>query len=271
MNNKLHLYFDDSGSRRPDHKPNIVRKDGMDCFALGGILIQEGENILSVIDSYKRFSQKWGIDYPLHSTKIRCRQKSFSWLHADPEREKQFLDDLELFLLAQPVLGIACVVNRQGYIDRYASRYAGEPWLMCKTAFAILIERAVKYAKGKGAKLEIFFEQTGKNEDHDIKQYMKELKSGGMPFNKDSSQVYEMLSSGDFKEIVLGEPQERTKKSIMIQPADLFLYSIAKSGYDSAYPPYRKLMDAGKIIDSHLPENQLSRLGVKYSCFDSKK
>lgn len=35
MTNELHLYFDDSGSRNPDSE-TVPRRDGIDCFALGG-------------------------------------------------------------------------------------------------------------------------------------------------------------------------------------------------------------------------------------------
>jgi hypothetical protein len=36
---ELHLYIDDSGSRDPDKEPKEKRRDEMDCFASGGILI----------------------------------------------------------------------------------------------------------------------------------------------------------------------------------------------------------------------------------------
>ncbi|RVC41029.1 DUF3800 domain-containing protein, partial [Mesorhizobium sp. M4A.F.Ca.ET.090.04.2.1] len=35
----MHLYLDDSGSREPDREPREKRRDEMDYFALGGILI----------------------------------------------------------------------------------------------------------------------------------------------------------------------------------------------------------------------------------------
>jgi hypothetical protein len=39
MASKIHLYLDDTGSRNPDHAPDAGRRDGMDCFGLGGKLI----------------------------------------------------------------------------------------------------------------------------------------------------------------------------------------------------------------------------------------
>ena len=35
----LQLYLDDSGSRYPNHEPDVNRADSMDWFALGGILM----------------------------------------------------------------------------------------------------------------------------------------------------------------------------------------------------------------------------------------
>jgi hypothetical protein len=75
---------------------------------------------------------------------------SFAWLGTDSAKEQDFLSDLEWMVLGPPVVGLACVVDRPGYVARYADRYE-TPWLLCKTAFAILAERAVKYATKCGA------------------------------------------------------------------------------------------------------------------------
>ena len=54
----------------------------------------------------------------------------------------------------------------------------------------------------------------------------------------------------------------------MLQIADLYLYPMAKAGYDASYKPYLALMEAGRLIDSVLPSEDRSLLGIKYSCFD---
>ena len=46
---------------------------------------------------------------------------------------------------------------------------------------------------------------------------------------------------------------------------------MAKGGYDPSYRPYKKLMEAEKLIDSHVPEDQIPFRGIKYSCFDEAK
>lgn len=139
---------------------------------------------------------------------------------------------------------------------------------MCKTTFAILAERAAKYADKEQCRLEIIFESSGKNEDRDIVSYMKELKRTGNPFNPLTSQGYHPLSPDDFSRIVAGEPQRKTKANHLLQIADLYLFPIVKGGYDSEYSPYRKLKEHGKIIDCVLSEEELPYMSVKYSCFD---
>ena len=151
---------------------------------------------------------------------------------------------------------------------RYAKQYDGRPWRMDKTAFSILIERSARYARSKGRRLRVFFERSGKREDRDIVAFMKELKAEGMPFDGDNAASYQGLEAGDFRELVLGEPKGRTKKTPMLQIADLYLYPMAKAGYDAGYKPYLALMRAGRLIDSVVPPEDRPLLGIKYSCFD---
>ena len=123
---------------------------------------------------------------------------------------------------------------------------------MDKTAFSILIERSAKYARSKKRRLRVFFEQSGKQEDRDIAEFMKELKNEGMPFDSDNAAAYRGLQADEFRDLVLGEPKRRTKKTPMLQNADLYLYPMAKAGYDASYKPYLALMESGRLIDSAL-------------------
>jgi hypothetical protein len=65
----------------------------------------------------------------------------------------------------------------------------------------------------------------------------------------------------------LGEPRGRTKETPMMQIADLFLYPMAKGGYDPSYRPYAKLLENKKLIDGLLKPKDRAQLGIKYSCF----
>ncbi len=238
----------------------------MDCFGLGGVLINR-EDLNRVWDAHREFCDAWGITYPLHSYGIRGGRGNFSWLK-NPERAVEFLAELEMFLVSLPVIGIAAIIHRPGYVARYAERYGRRPWSMDKTAFSILIERAAKHARSEGRRLRVFFERSGKQEDRDMVAFMKELKSGGMPFDGDNTAAYGGLEADEFTELVLGEPKGRTKKTPMLQVADLYLYPMAKAGYDASYKPYLALMRAGRLIDSVLPPEDRQLLGIKYSCFD---
>lgn len=263
---RYYFYFDDSGTRYPD-RVTPTRKDGIDCFALGGILIEDN-NRASLQASHTAFCDRWNIDYPLHSTAIRGKRNDFSWLGEDPIREEQFLNDLENLLVSAPVIGFATVIDRVGYNQRYRERYGDQRWFLCKTAYTILIERVCKYVATQNGTLSIIFEQTGKFEDRALIGYAKDMKRQGAPFNSVTSSPYNALGSNDYRDIIEGEPKRVTKESPLIQIADLYLYPMLKSGYDSTYQPWINLMNANKIINALLPEEDRERLGIKYSCFD---
>ena len=263
-----HLYMDDSGSRFVN-KPQAPRADGMDYFALGGVLIDEAD-IGEVLTSHAALLARWNLSAPLHSTKIRGHRAAFSWLSNDRTRADAFFADLEAFILGAPIISISCVIDRPGYVARYAEKFA-EPWLLCQTAFAILVERAAKFVQARGGQLAIFFEEAGKKEDRDLLAYMKALKVTGMPFPGSTAAGYENLSPEGFRAVVQGEPNRVTKKVPMVQLADLVLYAMARGGYDESYPPFRALHDRRRIVDAVIGREDLRELGVKYSCFDTKK
>ena len=239
----------------------------MDCFGLGGILINE-EDVSDLLAAHKAFCESWKIDYPLHSHAIRGGRGNFSWLK-NPEKAVEFYSDLEQFLINLPVIGIAAVIDRPGYVARYNERYEGKPWLMDKTAYVILIERAAKYAKSRNRKLRVFYEESGRDADRALVAFTRELKKTGMPFADNALGRYGGLSAQDFKDLVRGEPRRRKKSTPMLQVADLYLYPMAKAGYDPDYRAYRALYKAGKIIDAILEESARPLEGIKYSCFES--
>jgi Protein of unknown function (DUF3800) len=269
MGSELHLYFDDTGSRNPDHEPRERRKDGMDCFGFGGILINE-EDIDALIAAYRAFRESWRIDYPFHSHEIRGGRGSFGWLKK-PENAVEFLPALEDLLLSLPVIGIAAVVHRPGYVERHRDLYQDRMGMMSKTAYSVLIERAAKFARSRGRKLRVFFEGAGAAEDNDIIAYAKALKEDGMPFDQQNSAAHRALTAADFRSIVLGEPRRKTKATPMMQIADLVLYPMAKGGYDPSYRPYAKLMAQKKLIDAVIDPEERPMLGIKYSCFPNDK
>ncbi len=267
---KYILCFDDSGSRDPDRTAteSLIRDDRMDWFALGGILVKDND-VQTVVRKHQLFLQKWNIDYHLHSTKIRGHHGKFAWLSKE-ENSKLFYPELGQFLVSLPVIGIACVIHRPGYVMRYKEKYNDRLWYMCKTTFSILVERAAKYVDKQDGQLEIIFEGSGKKEDSDIIQYLRELKKGGNPFNPSTSKDYRPFTADDYSRIIIGEPKRKTKANPLLQIADLMLYPMAKSGYQSEYQPFKELMKHNKIIDCVIPPEERPFMSVKYSCFDGR-
>ncbi|TCD48633.1 DUF3800 domain-containing protein [Chlorobium sp. N1] len=263
---KYILCFDDSGSRNPDHTRGNIRRDSMDWFALGGVLVK-GEDVRALNNTHNAFLDKWGIDYPLHSTKIRGGYGKFGWLKDSPDRDV-FFSELNQHLMCLPVIGIACVVHRSGYVERYKQRYDDRILQMCRTAFCILTERAAKFSGMNGRRLEIHFEESGKREDRDIASYLRDLKRNGNPFNAATSNGCQPLAATDYCRIISGDAKRVKKANPLAQVADLLLYPMAKGGFQMTYPPYCDLIAHGKLIDCHVSRSERPILGIKYSCFD---
>jgi hypothetical protein len=258
--------MDDSGTRHPDHNPSLPTH-GHDYFALGGILVkQEDETIARQLHS--NFCQQRDINYPLHSVEIRGKSENFAWLgKLNKDELGLFIEQLYQVLEKSAIIGIACVIDRPGYNYRYREKYGRQRWSLCKTAFTVLVERAAKYADSQGYKLRVLPEKCNKVEDKTLKDYYDHLKSEGMPFEQSTSSKYVPLKADDFKRL-LYEFKLKEKTSPMIQLADLYLWPMAIGGYDPNNRTYKRLMEDRKLIDCLYSQEEISYLGIKYSCFD---
>jgi hypothetical protein len=153
MQKVINFYLDDSGTRHPDHDPGKRAAHGYDWFALGGILIKEEDEDVAR-NLHKQFCNKWSFKDPIHSVEIRGCTGNFLWLMelSKPNREN-FFEELYQLMRAVPAIGLACVIDRPGYNIRYLEKYADQRWMLCKSAFNITVERAVKYALSIGYRL----------------------------------------------------------------------------------------------------------------------
>ncbi|MGH9906054.1 MAG: DUF3800 domain-containing protein [Pyrinomonadaceae bacterium] len=263
----LNFYLDDSGTRHPDHKP--VRQ-GRDWFALGGILLWEGDED-ELRRKHTEFCGRWRIASPLHSSEIRCGSKRFRWLAELSEAEREtFFTSLSDFLLSLPAVGLACVIDRPGYNHRYLLKYGRRRWFLCKTAFAIAVERATKFAIRHGGKLRVLPERCSKRDDAKLKEYYLALLNGGHPFDKAVSGKYGPVTAADYRN-TLHEFRLKHKTSAPMQVADPYLWPMCMGGYHSGNRSYRLLADAGKLIDCQCSKEETESLGIKYSCFDLVK
>lgn len=263
----LNYYMDESGTRHPDAKQGRAAAHGHDWFAFGGVLVKS-EDEAEARELHAKFCAAWGITYPLHSSEIRYKNKNFAWLRklADSERDR-FLEELYCLMRDAPIIGLACVVDRPGYNARYAERYKGDRWALCKTAFNIGVERAAKHAVSVGRMLSVYCEECNKPEDRLARDYIKSLKTVGLPFNPSTSGKYVPLGSSEFVEI-LYDFKIKKKSSPMIQLADLYLWPLCMGGYPRENRTYARLLDDEKLIECHIALEDVEKCGTKYSCFE---
>jgi hypothetical protein len=262
----MSLYLDDSGTRNPDRK---LPKKFMfrDWFTLGGFIAKE-EDEGAIETTHATFCEKWGIDYSLHSYDIRSETNDFTWLTASGERERdRFLRELGAMILDVPVVGHACVVDRPGYNTRYRDKYGRQTWMLCRTAFAVVVERAAKQAIRNGCKLRVYVEEGDKTADDMIRGYYKSLRTDGMPFAANNMAKYAPLSKEELA-ATLYDLKFKAKTSPLVQIADLYAYPMARGGYDPDYFPYTQMKQRQKIIDCQLTDEEMPHLGIKYYCFE---
>lgn len=177
------------------------------------------------------------------------------------------MDDLSETLLGLPVLGIACVIDRPGYNARYQPKYGENRWMLCKTAFAIAVERAVKYSLGRDRKMRLYVEQSGKSEDRKVKGYYETIRKDGPWFDGAGSSRYSPLDATAYQSC-LYDFKRKTKESLLMTIADLYLWPMCIGGYHPGNKSYAALKEAGKLIDCHLSQDALEEMGIKYSCFE---
>lgn len=262
----LNLYLDDSGTRNPDRKlpAQFMFRD---WFALGGYVCNE-EDEGQIRTAHQKFCETWGITYPLHSYDIRAQTENFTWLsRLDEAEHNRFMRQLGEMLLHIPVTGQACVVDRPGYNNRYREKFGRQTWVLCRTAFAVVVERAAKFALKSKRRLRVYVEEGDKTADDMIRSYYKALRTEGMPFGGEAMAKYAPLDQGQLAQ-TLYDLDFKAKSSPMAQIADLYTYPIARGGYDPDYFPYQQMIAHQKLIDTHLTEEEILHLGIKYSCFE---
>lgn len=153
------------------------------------------------------------------------------------------------------------------YHARYAARYGSQSWSLCRTAFSIVVERAVKFARARGCKLKVFVERSDRESDGWIRGYYDHLRTNGMPFDPNNMGKYAPLTKEQLSE-TLYELRLKAKSSPIMQIADLYLWAMCMGGYDRSTLTYSRLLQNGKLIDRLLAPEEIPVLGIKYSCFE---
>lgn len=259
------FYIDETGNRNPSHKPDVGREN-RDWFAIGGILVKS-EEIDVCKQARQAFADRWGVSAPFHMTDMLGGHKKFSWLgKLSDERHDKFWSEYKAMLASLPVVGLACVIDRPGYVKRGYLQKHRDPWLLCRSAFDISVERAAKFAIRDGRKLNVVFEQDpGINRM--ITGYFDNLKANGLAFDGVASEKYTPLSKEAFA-ATLGTIEHKPKENALLQIADTYLYAMARHKYDQKFHVYRRLRDARKLANFVLSNAEIPQMGIKHYCFD---
>jgi len=225
---------------------------------------EDNDAARSLVES---FSKTWGLRHPAHITDMMAEKKGFAWLGKTTQKERdKFWEDWRFVLRNAQVIGLGCVISRPGYVARgYLQKYQ-DKWLLCRSAFDITVERAVKIAQLEGRKLHIVFEQDPAMNDT-VVEYFNNLKANGLEFDPANSSKYAPLGVADFS-TVLGRIEYKAKAHPILQIADSYIYAMARYKFDKKYELYRDLRDHNRIADFAVPEGMSKTLGVKYYCFD---
>ncbi|URR36106.1 DUF3800 domain-containing protein [Thermosynechococcus sp. HN-54] len=264
MSQLFAFYMDESGSPKPDPK------DGASYFAVGGVLINHDDE-KTIFQMLSDFKKRWGIDekIALHGNEIRSRKRNFAWLgRSSKDEQERFLSDLSDVIIQCPIIVHGCVISRKGYLDRYLERYGSNTWEMMKSAFSILIERVAKYVLLQNGKVMIYFEKAGKKEDRLITHYFKSLRDSGAPFNAETSSKYSPLTPIKMEQVLAGI-EGKSKSHPIIQIADSCLHPVAKSKEQPENQAFQALLRHNKLVDTHLRDDSLHEMGIKYYCFDN--
>jgi hypothetical protein len=88
-----------------------------------------------------------------------------------------------------------------------------------------------------------------------------------MPFAAANMALYGPLTAAEMKE-TLYEFRTKQKTSSIMQIADLYLWPMAVGGYHRSNVTYARLLGDKKLIDCHLQAEEISNLGIKYSCWE---
>ena len=171
------------------------------------------------------------------------------------------------FSAAIPVAGTACVIDRPGYVARgYGTREGNSKWLLCRSAFDIVVERAAKLAKQQGRRLKVFYEMADPATNASIEGYFYNVKSNGMGFDAANSAKYLPLTAAEFQYVLL-DIEGKGKPNRILQIADTYVYAIARGSYDRKFGIYRRLAESGRLVTDQVASERAFDSGGKNLLF----
>lgn len=122
--------MDETGNRHPDKKADKSRI-GRDWFGFGGYLIAREDEPLAK-QLRQAIADQWAVKSPFHMTDMMSARKNFSWLGIATQKQcSQFWSEYREFLSSVPGVGLACVIDRPGYVARgYLEKEGNDRWLL---------------------------------------------------------------------------------------------------------------------------------------------
>ena len=266
LNSKYVFYMDDFGTRTTCKGATNASSPAHELsFALGGVIVAF-EDIDALSKNLKAFCEKWDVP-SLHGNKIRSAKGKFGFLKKDEKRKANFFLELDQLVLDDRLIAHACVVCRPGYRDRYLEKYPdGTRWDMSKTAFDISVERAAKLAMQDGRILDVVYERTGVKEDRLLEGYFADLKTAGMGFCAQSSELYGPLTGEQFADH-LNVIWPDGKGNPLLQLADLVVHPVSHVTCGRQNRAYNRLVDREMLLDF---KHESEAVGIKYSCYDGE-
>ena len=259
------FYIDDSGTRTV---PKVTIEKA-DWFAYGGVLFNEEDKSL-IEQRHTDFVARWPqISGPLHSNEIRNTQAAFDFLkHLAESDFERFHDELTAFLCGLPVVGLTCVVDRNEYLRRYGPLHGdARLWKLCRSAFAIVVERGAKFAERSGRRLKLHVENGNATDNKQVRAYLHELLQSGAPFGAAASSKYSPMTAERFVRTVSWAVDFPSKDSKCMQVADLYLYPMTQEKYRPEYRTLLALRRGGRLIEAHVSPDEIESCGSKYYCY----
>jgi hypothetical protein len=142
-----------------------------------------------------------------------------------------------------------------------------QKWLLCRSAFDIVVERSAKFASIRGRRLRVFYERADPATDERIESYFKNIRASGMGFDVENSAKYRPLTAAKFSHVLIGI-EGKAKENSYLQIADSYIYAIARGSYDPSFGIYKLLMERGKLVTSQVEGALAPFLGIKNYCFE---
>ena len=129
----------------------------------------------------------------LHRKELVNKSSPF-WRLKNPEKEKEFNEDLLTYLATMEYIVIAVVIDKKTHIERYQES-AFHPYHFC---LGVILERYCGFLRFYNSKCDVLAESRGGTEDNQLKVAYRTIYTGGTQF-RDHAFFQNVLTSKEIK------------------------------------------------------------------------